>query len=236
MSVSAAKYLVSSSLPQLCRLDVQGRPFCLQTAAKVSEGNWPKLRRLSLRGSICSVAALQHIAKGRWPLLKSLDISRYQLDASKYSPMKDFDDRSLDPLQASHWPLLESLGASGWNCIHLSGPEQGCRWPKLRMLSTSHVHTNVQAPNLRHLHLEDVTGQDSLLNALPIDLPILCPHVHQCQWFYLDPSPNVVTPGSSMSFVSFCEAQPSTSKLGQGYYGSSQAHELGQTAGLGPIV
>ena len=103
-----------------------------------------ELQDLRLIGSVFDTGSLQQIAKGRWPLLRTLNISSYQQEQRNYFQMEDFLLIDLDPLQASQWPLLDSLQACGWNCIHLSGA-QGCRWPKLTRLTASHINA-MQAP------------------------------------------------------------------------------------------
>ena len=113
ITVSAATYLVNSSLPQLRQLSIEQAPFTYQVAAKPSQSKWPQLEILSLRGSISTAQDLQLIAKGQWPLLTSIDISRYQQDECKFFQMADFPLVELDPLHSSRWPLLQSLNAWG---------------------------------------------------------------------------------------------------------------------------
>ena len=183
MSVSAATYLVHSSLPQLRHLSICHAPFSVQVAAKLSQSHWPRLETLRLWGSVSIAQSLQAIAKGQWPLLTTLEISRYQQDERKFFQMADFPLVELDPLQSSRWPLLQSLNAWGWNCIHLSGGQQACRWPELTSLTASHINPQDAAPKLRCLHLAAVTRADSLLNALALDLPALEElHVGLCCW------------------------------------------------------
>lgn len=149
MSVLAATYLVNSSLPWLRQLSIDQAPFTLQVAAKLSQSNWPQLEILSLRGSVCTAQNLQ-LAKGRWPLLTSLDISHYQQDERKFFQMADFRLVELDPLQSSCWPLLQSLSAWGWHCIHLSGGQQACRWPDMTSLTASCSQVKVSSPCCGH--------------------------------------------------------------------------------------
>lgn len=173
ISLAAATYLVSCKLPQLRQLDLSFPPLSTQTAAKLSEGKWPQLQDLDLSHSICNADILQHIAVGSWPALTSLNIGRYQQYESRYFQMKDFTATALDPLQGSQWPMLENLSADGWNCIHLSVKDQGCRWPNSSSLTTSHIKPDCQAPSLTRLSLAAVTRPDFLLNALSLHLPVL---------------------------------------------------------------
>ena len=174
MSVSAATYLVNSSLPQLRHLSLTYAPFSLQVAEKLSQSNWPQLETLRLWGSVKTAQTLQYIAKGQWPMLDSLNVGRQLRDPRKYFQMADFSSVELDPLRSSSWPLLQSLEALGWNCIHLSEGQQACKWPELTSLTVSHISAHEQAPKaLRYLDLRAVSREDSLLNALSMDLPAL---------------------------------------------------------------
>lgn len=160
-------------LPQLRDLYVAWSPLTVQTAAKLSEGNWPKLQSLGWSNCISGADALQQIAKGSWPMLVDLNICRCEQARCNYFQMQDFLLTDLDPLQTSQWPLLQRLSARGWNCIRLSDKSQQCRWPNLSSFSTSHVNAWGQLPSLQELSFHCITRSDSLLNALSLHLPTL---------------------------------------------------------------
>ena len=110
--------------------------------------------------------------QGSWPRLKDLSISRFA-PLTTYPQLQDFALTRLDPLQEAKWPLLSTLTAAGWNCIHLSMANQQCRWPQLSDLTISHINVGSQASSLKALTLGGVTRPDCLLNVLAMDLPAL---------------------------------------------------------------
>ena len=55
----------------------------------------------------------------------------------------------------------------------MSDKDQGCRWPDVSSLTTSHVKADCQAPSLTRLSLAAVTRPDSPLNALSLHLSVL---------------------------------------------------------------
>ena len=93
-NVSAVKYLVNCSLPQLQALDIIKWDLDLRAAADLSEGNWPKLEWLNI--CVPSAALLQQIAKGKWLRLTDLNNSRSARE-SKYLQVQDFSLTKLTP-------------------------------------------------------------------------------------------------------------------------------------------
>ena len=172
LTSTAATCLAQCELPGLLRLVLGDMQICVSLAAGMANANLPKLQHLIVQDDTLSVPALQHLAAGKWPSLRLLSVDK---DYNALSELEvQCQDVSIDLLEGSNWPLLETLHAVGWN-IHLSTASEQYRWPKLESVSASYMYCQpdcLQA-KLQSISLAQVTQPEFIACLLEIQLPAL---------------------------------------------------------------